>query len=84
MESNWILIAKGGYLKGIKVEEISISDEDEDEDFLEEEFDSFDEYEEYVLEEAAAAYQQGFSSVMILKKEEAGALIKELSKITKK
>jgi acetylglutamate kinase len=83
MESNWILIAKGGYLKGIKVEEISISDE-ELEDFLEEEFDSFDEYEEYVLEEAAAAYEQGFSSVMILKKEEAGALIKELSKITKK
>jgi hypothetical protein len=83
MESNWILIAKGGYLKDeIRVEEICISDEDED--FLEEEFDSFDEYEEYVLEEAAAAYEQGFSSVMILKKEEAGALIKELSKITKK
>lgn len=82
MKSNWILIAKGGYLKGIKVEEISLSDEDED--FLEEGFDSFDEYEEYALEEAAAEYEQGFSSVLLLKKKEAGALIKELSKITKK
>lgn len=82
MESNWILIAKGGYLKGMKVEEISISDEDED--FLEEGFDSFDAYEGYVIGETAAEYEQGFSTVLILRKEEADVLIEELSKITKK
>lgn len=77
MESNWIIIARGGYLKAPAVEEITISDQDED--FDEEDFDGFEEYESYVLDERCAEY--GFSRTIAFKKEELPAILEALQQI---
>ena len=77
MESNWIIIARGGYLKAPVVEEITISDQDED--FDEEDFDGFEEYERYVLDESCGAY--GFSQTIAFKKEELPTILETLQQI---
>jgi hypothetical protein len=70
IKEDFVLIAKGGYLKEPVKEEFSISDQDED--FLdgEDEFNGYEEYRSYVLEEAAAELEQKFANVIILTKEE--------------
>ena len=70
IKEEYVLIAKGGYLKEPKVEHITISDQDEEFADGEDEFDSFEDYRDYVLEESAAVYEQGFSKVVIMSKKE--------------
>ncbi len=62
--STHIIIAVGGYLPSPKVEKIVITDQDEE--FLEEDWESFDEYEDYLLREAVAEYNQRFASAICL------------------
>ena len=59
-----IIIAVGGYLPSPKVEKIVITDQDEE--FLEEDWETFGEYEEYVLRETIAEYKQKFASTICL------------------
>ena len=66
-EEKYVLIAKGGYIKSPIVERFTISENDEG---FGDEFEDFEEYRQYVLEEAAAEYEQGFSSVLIVTEEE--------------
>jgi hypothetical protein len=67
-EEKYVLIAKGGYIKSPIVERLTISEDDEE---FNDEFENFEEYREYVLEEAAAEYEQGLlSSVLIVTEEE--------------
>lgn len=62
--STHIIIAVGGYLPSPKVEKIVITDQDEE--FLEEDWETFEEYEEYVLRETIAEYKQKFASTIRL------------------
>ena len=66
-EEKYVLIAKGGYLQTPVVERFTISEEDEE---FRDEFDDFDEYRDYVLEEAAAELCQKFAEVLIVTEEE--------------
>ena len=66
-EEKYVLIAKGGYLQTPVVERFTISEEDEE---FKDEFDDFDEYRDYVLEEAAAELCQKFAGVLIVTEEE--------------
>jgi hypothetical protein len=59
-----IIIAIGGYLPSPKVEKIVITDQDEE--FLDEDWDSFDEYRDYILDESVAEYHQRFASAICL------------------
>ena len=79
MESNWIIIERGGYLKAPVVEEITISDQDED--FDEEDFAGFEEYERYVLDEGCAEYEQRLAQTIAFKKEELPAILEALKQI---
>lgn len=70
-----ILIATGGYLNDeVRVEKIVI-----DEKEMTDDFDDFGEYADYILEEAAAEYEQGFSQVLVIKESQVGSLLGELS-----
>lgn len=70
-----ILIATGGYLNDeVRVEKIFI-----DEKEMEDDFDDFGEYVDYVIEEAAAEYEQGFSQVLVIKESQVSSLLGELS-----
>jgi len=66
-EEKYVLIAKGGYLQTPVVERFTISEEDEE---FKDEFGDFDEYRDYVLEEAAAELCQKFAEVLIVTEEE--------------
>jgi hypothetical protein len=66
-EEKYVLIARGGYLKAPIVERIVISEDDEE---FDDEFENFNEYRSYVLDEAAAEHEQGFSSVLIVTENE--------------
>ena len=66
-EEKYVLIAKGGYIKSPIVEIFTISENDKE---FNDEFGDFEEYRQYVLEEAAAEYEQGLSSVLIVTEEE--------------
>jgi hypothetical protein len=71
-----ILIATGGYLSDeVKVEKIIIDEKD----MAEADFDDFDEYAGYLLEEAAAEYEQGFSQVLVIKESQVSSLLGGLS-----
>lgn len=67
-----IIIAKGGYLKTPVTEVLELNRTDEE--FLEEEFESFEEYCEYMVEEECAAYEQKFASCIVLTEEEHAAM----------
>jgi hypothetical protein len=66
-EEKYVLIARGGYLKAPVVERFTISENDEE---FKEEFDDFDEYRDYVLEEASAELCQKRANVLIVTEEE--------------
>jgi hypothetical protein len=72
MEEKFILIAKGGYLKKMITEEIILSDTDEDC----EGFENYEEYKEYVIEDATAEYEQKFAKTFILTEDEYNYFIK--------
>lgn len=79
-KETYILIATGGYLNDkVVVEKIHLTDDDEV--FIEDEFEDFGEYVDYVLEDAAAEYGQGFSSVLFITEAQLPSLLGELSKI---
>ncbi len=60
-EEKFYIIAAGGYLPKPVVEEIEIKESE-----MDEEFDDFDEYRTYVLEESAAEFEQRFARAIIL------------------
>lgn len=62
--STHIIIAVGGYLPSPKVEKIVISDQDEE--FLEDDWETFEEYEDYVLRETIAEYEQRFATAIAM------------------
>jgi len=73
-EEKYVLIAKGGYLKAPILERFTISENDEE---FDDEFENFNEYRAYVLEEASAELEQRFAKVIIMTEEEFN-LIKNL------
>jgi hypothetical protein len=66
-EEKYVLIARGGYLKTPILERFTVSESDEE---FDDEFENFNEYRAYVLEEAAAELEQGFAKVLIVTEEE--------------
>ena len=73
----YILIATGGYLNDeVRVEKIIIDGKDMTEDF-----DDLEEYADYVLEEAAAEYEQGFSQVLFIEESQLPNLLEGLARI---
>ena len=60
-KEKFYIIAAGGYLPKPIVEEIEIKESE-----MDEEFDDFDEYRTYVLEESAAEFEQRFARAIIL------------------
>lgn len=66
-EEKYVLIARGGYLKAPILERFTISENDEE---FDDEFENFNEYRAYVLEEASAELEQGFANVLIMTEEE--------------
>ena len=66
-EEKYVLIARGGYLKDPILERFTISENDEE---FDDEFENFNEYRAYVLEEASAELEQGFAKVIIMTEEE--------------
>ena len=73
-EEKYVLIARGGYLKAPILERFNISENDEE---FDDEFENFNEYRAYVLEEASAELEQRFAKVIIMTEEEFN-LIKNL------
>ena len=70
IKEDYVLIAKGGYLKEAIKEEFSISDQDEEFVDGEDDFENFEDYRNYVLDESAAELEQKFANVIIITKEE--------------
>lgn len=60
-KEKYLIIAAGGYLPKPIVEEIII-----DELEMDEEFEDFDEFKTYILQEAAAEFEQRFARAIIL------------------
>lgn len=76
-----ILIATGGYLNDeVKVVRLVFDENDLDEDALDDFDNDFGEYVDYCIEDAVGEFEQGFSSVVVLKEEQLPQLIEELNK----
>jgi hypothetical protein len=69
-EEKYVLIARGGYLKAPILERFTISENDEEFNDEFDEFENFNEYRSYVLEEVAAELEQRFAKVIIMTEEE--------------
>ena len=63
-KEKYFIVAAGGYLPKPVVEEIVVDETEMDKGF--DDFDDFDEYRTYVLEEAAAEFDQRFAKSVIL------------------
>lgn len=75
-----ILIATRGYLNHeVRVKKITLTSRDEE--FVHDDYTDFGEYADYCLREEAAEFEQGFSSVLIIKDDQVPDLIKALSQI---
>jgi hypothetical protein len=66
-EEKYVLIARGGYLKAPILERFTISENDE---VFDDEFENFDEYRAYVLEEVSTELEQRFTRLIIMTEEE--------------
>jgi hypothetical protein len=76
LKETHILIATGGYLNDqVVVERIIIDESDMDDDF-----ESFEEYAEYLIEDSVGEYAQGFSQTFVINEEQLPTLIDELNK----
>jgi len=76
LKETHILIATGGYLNDqVVVERIVIDESDMDDDF-----ESFEEYAEYLIEDSVGEYAQGFSQTFVINEEQLPTLIEELNK----
>ena len=71
-EKEFFILASGGYLPKPTVQKIEIKEAEMDEDF-----DNFEEFIEYTLEDAVAEFEQRFAKAIILTSEQA----KEIAKI---
>jgi hypothetical protein len=71
----YFIVAAGGYLPKPVVEEIVIDEEE-----MDAEFDDFDEYRTYVLQEAAAEFDQMFAKSIILTEAQAKEISVYLTK----
>jgi hypothetical protein len=81
-EEEHILIAVRGSLNDeVRVETIKISDEDEE--FEGEDFEDFGEYADYILENAAGEYEQGFCAVLTINAKQKEELIRKLGGFTR-
>jgi hypothetical protein len=81
-EEEHILIAVRGSLnEEVRVETIKISEKDEE--FEEEDFEDFGEYADYVLENAAGEYEQGFCAVLTINSKQKEELIRKLGGFTR-
>jgi len=81
-EEEHVLIAVRGSLnEEVRVESIKISEEDEE--FDGEEFDDFGEYADYILENAAGEYEQGFCAVLTINAKQKEELIRKLGGFTR-
>lgn len=74
-KEKFFIIAAGGYLPKPIVEEIII-----DESEMDEEFDDFDEFRTYILQEAAAEFEQRFARAIILTEAQAKEISVYLTK----
>jgi hypothetical protein len=75
-----ILIATGGSLNDeIRVERIVIDESNMEDD----DFDDFGEYADYLIDEAAGEYEQGFCKVLVINESQLPNLLGELAKINK-
>jgi len=61
-EEKFYIIAAGGYLTKPVVEEVIVKESEMEED----EFEDFEDYRNYVLEDAASEYEQEFAKTIIL------------------
>jgi len=61
-EKKFYIIAAGGYLTKPIVEEVIIKESEMEED----EFEDFEEYQNYVLEDSTSEYEQEFAKTVIL------------------
>ena len=81
-EEEHVLIAVRGSLnEEVRVESIKISDEDEE--FEDEGFEDFGEYADYILENAAGEYEQGFCAVLTINAKQKEELIRKLGGFTR-
>lgn len=69
-------LTKGGYLKEPLFEVLTLTDQDQA--YIDGKFESFDEYVDYVLDEAVNAAAQGFSTFRFLTEAEVSGLAKLL------
>lgn len=80
-EEEHILIAVRGSLnEEVRVETIKISEEDEE---FDDQFEDFGEYSDYILEDAAGEYEQGFCSVLTIDVKQKEELIRKLGGFTR-
>ena len=81
-EEEHILIAVRGSLnEEVRVESIKISEKDEE--FEGEDFEDFGEYADYILENAAGEYEQGFCAVLTINAKQKDELIRKLGGFTR-
>jgi uncharacterized protein YciU (UPF0263 family) len=66
-KEKYVRIARGGYLKYPILERFTISEDDEE---FDDEFENFNEYRAYILEEMTAEMEQVFAKVLIMTEEE--------------
>jgi 6-phosphogluconolactonase/glucosamine-6-phosphate isomerase/deaminase len=71
----YFIVAAGGYLPKPVVEEIVVDEEE-----MDAEFDDFDEYKTYMLQEAAAEFDQMFAKSIILSEAQAKEISVYLTK----
>jgi hypothetical protein len=71
MNKKFYILASGGYLTKPVVDEIELKEEE----MMEEEFDDFEDYALYILNEARATYEQYMATAIILSEEEMKAIV---------
>jgi hypothetical protein len=71
MSKKFYILAKGGYLKEPIVDEIELKEEE----MMEEEFDDFEDYALYTIDEARSTYEQMMASTIVLSEAEMKAIV---------
>ena len=71
MSKKFYILAKGGYLKEPIVDEIELKEEE----MMEEEFEDFEDYALYTIDEARATYEQMMASTIVLSEAEMKAIV---------
>ena len=77
-KEKYYIIAAGGYLPKPVVEEIIVDETEMDDEF--DEFVDFDDYKTYILNEAAAEFEQRFAKAVILTEDQAKEISVYLTK----